>query len=178
LKKLPNCKEAIRFLKKVGCQPQVIKHCKKVKEVAVEIAKACIKNGSKVNLNLVKAGALLHDVGRCLTHDVKHGFYGGVLARAAGFPEELVKIIERHVGAGIPKNEAHSLGLPKKDFIPETIEEKIVSYADKLIVGTKKVNFEKALEEFYKSLGQKHPALDRFKKLHEEILSLTGSEDL
>jgi uncharacterized protein len=176
LKKLPNCDEAIDFLKKVGCHPQVIKHSKKVKDVAVEIAKACIMNGVKVNIDLVKVGALLHDIGRSLTHDVKHGFYGGVIAKALNLPEELIKIIERHVGAGIPKDEAHLLGLPKADYVPETIEEKIVAYADKLVIGTKKVEFEKALEEFYKSLGHNHPAVDRFKKLHEEISSLMGQK--
>ncbi|MEM2896336.1 MAG: HDIG domain-containing protein [Candidatus Bathyarchaeia archaeon] len=177
MRKLPNCNEAIDFLKKVGCQPQVIKHSEKVKDVAVEIAKACIKNGINLNLDLIKAGALLHDIGRSLTHDVKHGFYGGVIAKAFNFPEELVRIIERHVGAGIPKSETHQLGLPRRDFVPSTIEEKIVSYADKLVIGTRKVDFKKASIEFRKSLSPRHPALYRFRKLHEEILNLMGMKN-
>ncbi|MEM3522631.1 MAG: TIGR00295 family protein [Candidatus Bathyarchaeia archaeon] len=176
MRKLPNCNEAISFLKKVGCSPQVIKHSRKVKDVAVEIAKACLRNGVKLNPDLIKVGALLHDIGRSLTHDVKHGFYGGVIAKALGLPEELIKIIERHVGAGIPKDEACLLGLPKADYVPKTIEEKIVAYADKLVMGTEKVNFDEALKEFYKSLGHNHPAINRLKKLHEEISSLMGEK--
>ena len=35
-----------------------------------------------------------------------------------------MNIIERHIGAGITEEEAVNLGLPKKSYLPETLEEK------------------------------------------------------
>jgi hypothetical protein len=35
--------------------------------------------------------------------------------------------VERHIGAGIPATEAERLGLPKRGYLPQIFEEKIVS---------------------------------------------------
>lgn len=82
--------------------------------------------------------------------------------------------MERHVGSGIPAEEAVKIGLPKRDFIPETLEEKIVSYADKLIEGKHRVPFDEALDKFAKDLGADHPAIDRLRRLHMELVRLIG----
>lgn len=84
------------------------------------------------------------------------------------------KFAEHHLGAGIPKNEAIKLGLPARDFIPKTLEEKIVTYADKLAMRNRKISYGRALELLRSDLGPKHPAIERFKKLHEEIQNLSG----
>jgi uncharacterized protein (TIGR00295 family) len=98
---------------------------------------------------------------------------GGELLKKMGL-EKFAGFAEHHVGAGIPVNEAVKLGFPEKDFMPQTIEEKIVTYADKLVVGEHVVSFEKALEMFKSDLGPDHPAIERFMKLHEEIQKLTN----
>lgn len=110
----------IEILKKAGCSERVIEHCVAVCKKAVEIASKI----DGVDLELVRIGALLHDIGRSKTHGVEHGVVGGKIARELGFSDKIVRIIERHVGAGIPKEEAIKLGLPPKDYIPETLEEK------------------------------------------------------
>ena len=48
-------------------------------------------------------------------------------------PEAVIAIIKRHVGGGITDAEAKKLGWPKDNYTPVTLEEKIVSYADKLV---------------------------------------------
>ena len=55
------------------------------------------------------------------------------IAESEGLPEAVVKIIKRHVGGGITAQEAEKFGWPKDVYEPVTLEEKIVSYADKLI---------------------------------------------
>jgi hypothetical protein len=55
-----------------------------------------------------------------------------------------------------------------------TLEEKIVSYADKLIEGSKRVPIEIAIEKLAKEL--KHDAAERVRKLHEEIANLIGDD--
>jgi uncharacterized protein len=84
----------------------------------------------------------------------------------------LTRIIERHVGSGIPAEEAVKLGLPKRDFIPETLEEKIVSYADKLIEGKRRKSFDVTLDRFAKELGSTHPAIARLRRLHDDLAKI------
>ncbi len=171
-KRIPSPEEALKILKDVGCSDNVIKHCKAVAKLAVEIAKKCAKNGVAVDIELVHIGALLHDIGRAKTHKVHHAIVGAKIARSLGLPESIVAIIERHVGGGISPEEAIKLGWPNGKYIPESIEEKIVSYADKLIDGAKVISIDKTLERFKRELGPDHPAIKRIKHIHEEISAL------
>ncbi len=173
--KQPTKEEAIRFLKKMGCKEKIIQHSKVVSETAIDIAESIIEGGTPIDLELVRLGGLLHDVGRSITSDIKHGVEGARLLREAGFLENLAKIAERHVGAGIPKKEAKILGLPAKDFLPQTIEEKIVCYADKLVSGKKVADIEYVINDFAIKLGSDHPSIERIKKLHSEIIRITNS---
>jgi uncharacterized protein (TIGR00295 family) len=83
-------------------------------------------------MNLLELGALLHDIGRSRVHDITHGFVGGQILLEHGYPTSIVLIVERHVLGGFRAVEAQSLGLPKRDFLPQSWEEKIVCVADKL----------------------------------------------
>lgn len=162
---IPTPSECIKLLKENGCSKEVIAHCEAVRDLAVIIAE---KSGADVKL--VEAGALLHDIGRCKTHGIKHGINGAKIARENNLPESIVKIIERHVGAGIPKDEAVLLELPAKDYVPETLEEKIVTHTDNLIEKGKKQAIEKEVKKVLKK-GQKKQA-ERLIKLHNELCAI------
>jgi len=164
------------MMRDAGCSRSVIDHCKNVTRLAMKIADAFKRQGFNVDLALVEAGALMHDLGRSSTHGVEHGAVGGELARRMSLPEPLARIIERHVGAGITAEEAERIGLSGGSYVPETLEEKIVAYADKLIEGNRQVDIEVTVEKFARELGGDHPALDRLRALHEEVVSLIGPE--
>jgi uncharacterized protein (TIGR00295 family) len=83
-----------------------------------------------------------------------------------------VRIIERHLGGGISAKEARQFGWPEKKYIPETLEEKIVTYADKLIEGERQVPIEKTVQKLKDRLGEDHPSARRVLSLHEEITKL------
>lgn len=83
-----------------------------------------------------------------------------------------MRIIERHVGAGIPEKEARELGLPEGHYIPETLEEKIVAYADKLVSGRCEVDIEVTIKDFADKLGEDHPAIQRLRDLDSEMKAL------
>jgi uncharacterized protein len=172
--KLPSSQKAVNLLSEVGCSKKVIAHCKAVSALAVKFAEACEKKGLNVDVNLVEIGALLHDIGRSKTHGVDHAAVGVEIARSLNLPESIVSIIECHIGGGIAADEAKELGLPIKDYFPKTLEEKLVTYADKLIEGSRVVPIERTIEHFSRKLGQQHPAIDHIIKLHQELFPLIG----
>lgn len=86
-----------------------------------------------------------------------------------GMDERIIRIIERHIGAGISADEARAMGLPYKDYLPISPEEKIVAHADNLLIGSRITSFEESLHRFKILLGIDHPAIERFLKLQNEI---------
>ncbi|WFN37802.1 HDIG domain-containing protein [Methanomicrobium antiquum] len=158
--------EYILLLKKAGCDEKVIQHCIAVRDLSLIYAK-----NAGADIELVNAGALLHDIGRSQTHSVAHGQIGADISRRFGISEEICLIIERHVGAGLSAEECREYGLVPKDCIPLSPEEKIVAHCDNLIKGTKVISVEERL-----SLSSKlNPdAIKRLKKLSEEIEKFSG----
>jgi uncharacterized protein len=140
--------------------------------LAARIGGELVVAGFDLDLALVEAGALLHDLGRSVTHGVGHGAVGGELARGLGLPLAVVRIVERHVGAGIPGDEAAELGLPEGVYVPVSLEEKLVCYADKLAKGDGEVEFGVTVGEMVEMLGVDHPAIGRMWALHGEIAGM------
>lgn len=172
--KLPSPQTALKLLSESGCSKRVIAHCQAVSNLALKFANSCKEQGLKVDVGLVEVGALLHDIGRSKSHNVNHGIIGVEIARSLNLPQSIISIIEHHIGGGITADEAEELGWPVKNYFPTTLEEKIVSYADKLIEGLKVVPFKKTLHSLSLELGEHHPAIARIKRLHEELSPLIG----
>jgi uncharacterized protein len=171
---LPNREQATILLRKNHCSPQVVNHCIAVADLAVETATKLEARGLKINIQLVESGALLHDLGRSKNHKVDHAIVGAQIAKEIGLPDPVIDIIKRHVGAGITGEEAKFLGWPKDNYMPQTLEEKVVSYADKLIDQSKRIPIETEIGRLQKD--NKSEAAERVRKLHEEITSLLGNK--
>jgi len=132
-----------------------------------------VSRGVRVDPDLVETAAVLHDIGRSKTHELEHGLLGGEMVGELGLPEDLRRAVERHVGAGIGRGEASRLGFGKRNLIPETIEEKIVCYADKLVDGSEEVPFDDTLKYFEERFGKEHPVIARLKQLHQYFVELS-----
>lgn len=171
MNRLLNPTNLITLLRNVGCSSSLIRHCEAVSNLSVKLAQRLKNRGKKVDVELVRIGGLLHDIGRSKTHGLDHAVIGADILRHFTFPTPVIQIVERHIGSGIPADEALELGLPKRDFIPETLEEKIVSYADKLIEDNREISFDEALQRLSKEFGESSALVTRFKRIHTEIFN-------
>jgi uncharacterized protein len=174
---LPTHRESIDLLVKAGCSQSVINHCRVVSALATRIARRFEDKGCRVDVQLVEIGGFLHDIGRSKTHVIDHALVGAEIARQLGLPNEIALIIERHIGGGISKEESKLLGWPSRNFLPQTMEEKIVCYADKRVAGSGVVSIEQTINSYIANLGENHPAVKRIRKLHSEICGLIGNLD-
>jgi uncharacterized protein len=164
--------DAVKLLEESGCAPNVIQHCREVASLAIEVAVNIKIAGHEVNLELVEVGALLHDLGRCRTHGITHAVEGFELAKSSGVEPEVAEILKRHIGAGISKEEARQLGLPEDDYFPRSLEEKIVTHADNLVKGTKRITIDERIALMRKKEVSEQVIL-RIKSLADEIEELS-----
>jgi uncharacterized protein len=155
----------IKILNDLNCPDHLIKHCKAVCNKALKLS-----SNFDVDIELVETGALLHDIGRSKTNGIDHAIVGAEILKDMGFPDSVANIALRHIGAGIPKEEALQLGLPPQDYIPITLEEKIVAHADNLTHWDKEVDLEFVIKKWKEKLGTDHPSIPRIIKLHQEIV--------
>ena len=169
MSKYPNEAQCVTLLDRAGCTKRVLVHCCTVKAVAETIAK-----GINANMELVIAGALLHDIGRAKDHTIMHANAGADMAERLGLPEELVSIIRKHIGAGLDDEDAAEFGIPKRDYIPRTIEEKIVAHADNLVSDNRIVKHTHTSERL-RSKGSFRGA-DRVDALHAELSKIYGKD--
>ena len=116
-------------------------HSSQVAQLAVDIA----RRQPQADCERVAFYALLHDVGIIRCHAPKiyclgaepylrHGIIGeSMLRNIDPNLESAARVCSRHTGAGLTKDEiiAGNLPLPHMDLLPETLEEKIICYADK-----------------------------------------------
>ncbi len=114
----------------------------------------------------VYEAAMLHDIGILRTNApgigcvgtepyIAHGRLGAEILRSEGLPLH-ARVAERHTGTGLTCEiiQSQGLPLPLMDFLPETMEEQIVCYADKF--------FSKSHPEKEKSAEQVRQMLMRF----------------
>ena len=130
----------------------------------------------------VEEAAMVHDIGifRCDAPGIQcfgtepyvcHGQIGAAIMRAEGYPRH-ARVCERHTGAGLTVEEIVSQQLPItippppedlsspisplsswQPFLPETLEEQLICYADKFFSKTR-LETEKTVEQAERSLAK------------------------
>jgi putative nucleotidyltransferase with HDIG domain len=141
-----------------------IRHCLKVSDVATTIGKALSESGLGVDLEIIKAAAMLHDVAK---GKPRHDVEAGRMLRSMGF-DAIADIVAQHMD--LPENSSDL-----------RMEVKVVFVADKLVRGTDTVT----IEERYGSAARTAAAaadvegriterMTRALKVAQEIEALLG----
>jgi len=123
---------------------------------------------------LVMAGSLLHDIGRSVDNGIMHALIGSEIVRKMGFSEELVGVIKKHTGAGLDDVDARDMGLPPGDYMPRTIEEKIVAHADNLVSDDRVISHRHSVERLMNKGALR--GAERMESLHWELSKLYGKD--
>lgn len=165
----PTESECIKILRDAGCKKRVIIHCCTVRTVAEEMMKKI-----DCNRDLVIAGSMLHDLGRAKDHSILHAMIGADMAEDLGLPPELVNIIRKHTGAGLDQQDIDEMGLPQGDYIPRTIEEKIVAHSDNMVSDNAVVSHMHSVEKL-RTKGSVRGAI-KVENLHLELSKLYGED--
>lgn len=154
-------------------------HSRAVAEKALKIADAHPE--LSIDRQFVEEAAMLHDIGVIRTDAagiacfgtepyIRHGIIGAEMLRREGL-ERHARVCERHTGAGLSLNEivSQKLPLPHQDFLPETIEEQLICYADKFF-SKAHLEIEKNMEQAERSLAKfGEEGLERFRRWKQQF---------
>ncbi|MFH0875385.1 MAG: HDIG domain-containing metalloprotein [archaeon] len=153
---IPSRKDCMDLLMHDFPPQNIIEHSLVVNRISVFIAKKLAENGFEINVPLVDAGSLLHDVKKWhnIKHDEKanHGEEGKKFL-LKNYPE-VAQIVKKHM-----LYEIYDPGL-------SSWEEKIVFYADKIVNNDKIVT----LKERFIYLNSRYPPKDE--ELRKKIFEL------
>lgn len=170
----------IDLLRTAGMTEADLDHSLKVAAKALEIAR---RTRATLDLVLVGRGALFHDLGKTVTHEISHGRIGAELGAKMGLPQAVTAVMEKHIRGGLTEPEAIELGLPVKDYTLHRLEERIIIYADRLvdIIHDGVVEIKEEIEaearfveilSGYPKYGKNETTLKRYLVYHEEIQGL------
>lgn len=158
---IPNREECLRLIRESGMLEHIIDHSLKVAEVALYLSKELNKRGQNIDLHLVEAAALLHDLTKteCLRTKEDHALTGSKLLQAMGF-EKVGAVVREHIH------------LSKKVDPFHVSEEEIVNYADKRVKHTEVVSLEERFEDLRARYGKNPVALKLLEDLKKSTLDI------
>lgn len=126
----PDRTECMRYLNEYATPPHVVRHCKAVTDAAMKIAGELNKHGYDLNLDLIQAAGLMHDI---LRVEDDHDLLGAELIEDMGYEDE-ADIIRDHM----KYSEFNSVdALTEKD---------IVCMADRIVKEDEYVGVDRRLE--------------------------------
>ena len=121
----------------------LVTHSRQVADRSLAIIDAHPEWNGQVDRQFVEEAAMLHDIGIIFCNApkiycngghkyIEHGYLGAELLRAEGLPKHAL-VAERHTGAGITLEQVlrEELPIPERDYCQQSLEEKIICYADK-----------------------------------------------
>lgn len=159
-------------------------HSELVADKAVAIAQRLTRqnNHQLIDINFVAEAAILHDIGIFGVHApglgcfgnqpyLRHGLIGAQILKQEGLPRH-AKVCENHIGVGLTAHEimTQQLPLPQRDFVPQTLEEQIITYADLFFSkNPTKLDQQRSAEQVRQSViyygGEKGIIFDRWHRL-------------
>ncbi len=169
---LPTPPQALELMRHEGAGPAVCSHVATVLRLGEIVCAQLQKAQVPIDSRVVLAGCVLHDLGRSVRHDLWHGIVGSERLAALGAHPALVLAVRRHIGSGITAQEAVANGLPDESFVPQSLEEEVVSHVDNL-VGGDRYRPAAAAAALFDRKGL-HASAQRLREVHLRLSTLAG----
>jgi uncharacterized protein len=120
---IPTKQECYGFIRELGMMDHIVDHSEQVCRVAVCLADNLRRGGAHLNIDLIRAAALLHDITktRSFTTQENHAETGGMFLQKRGY-REVGRIVAQHVK------------LDTYTAANGLVEAEIVNYADKRVL--------------------------------------------
>lgn len=161
-------------------------HSTLVTAKAMKIARAHLSRqpDEAIDLEFLTEAALLHDIGiklcdapeiYCTGSEpyIRHGILGKQLLEAEGLPRHGL-VCARHTGSGISRDDVReqAIPLPEDDYLPVSVEEKIICIADKFYSKKPSRLWKEAEQTSILKSIRKYglPSLTRWEALLEEFV--------
>lgn len=139
----------------------IVSHSLEVAKVALFLSVELNKKGQKIDLDLVEAGSLLHDLSKteCLKTKDDHARTGGQVLKGMGY-ERVGDIVAQHIWLG-------------KEGDPSCVtEEEIVNYADKRVMHDRIVSLGERFSDLKARYGLNPKAMEYLERLQTEIYGI------
>ncbi len=158
---IPSREECLSLMIKYGMLENIVSHSLEVAKVALFLSVELNKKGQKIDLGLVEAGSLLHDLTKteCLKTKDDHARTGGQVLKGMGY-ERVGDVVTQHIWLG-------------KQGDPSCVtEEEIVNYADKRVMHDRIVSLRERFDDLKARYGLNPKAMDYLERLQTEIYGI------
>ena len=158
---IPTKEECLRLMGKYGMLENIADHSLEVARVALFISIELNKKGQRIDLGLVEAASLLHDLTKteCLRTKEDHAQTGSQVLKGMGY-ERVGEVVAQHIWIG-------------KEGDPLSVyEEEIVNYADKRVMHDRIVSLEERFSDLKERYGRIQRAMDYLERLRKEIYDI------
>jgi putative nucleotidyltransferase with HDIG domain len=160
-KMIPTREECFRLMSEFGMLDHIISHSVEVSKVACFLSTELNKKGQRIDLNLVEAASLLHDLTKteCFKTKADHAVTGAQLLKRMGY---------ERVGAVVAEHIQLSEG---KDILLVS-EEEVVNYSDKRVQHDRIVSLRERFRDLKDRYGQGKWSLEQLERLERATLEV------
>lgn len=158
---IPTARNCRHLLEKYSTPAHIIMHCQKVWEVARVLGEGMLRQEYPLDMALLEASCLLHDIGKypsILNRSKFHDLHGERILEQEGFPD-VANIVGQHVVLRSKR------GDPIK-------EEHVLFYADKRVVHDEVVSLEDRFVYLFETYAKTPEAADRLMVMKEDTMRL------
>ena len=158
---IPDKEECLRMMEQYGMLKNIIAHSIEVSRVALFLSGELNKKGQRIDLRVVEAASLLHDIAKtvCIRTKEDHTQAGYHLLKEIGY-ERVGEIVAQHVWLS---QEGDPLSVS---------EEEVVNYADKRVRHDQIVSLEERFLDLRTRYGKDQNSITYLERLEKTILGI------
>jgi putative nucleotidyltransferase with HDIG domain len=159
---IPSREKCLALMEQENMLPQIKGHSLQVCRVALYLGENLLTHFPKLDLGLLEAGALLHDIAKteCLKTKGNHVEVGAGMVSSWGF-KTVALIVAQHVSFESP------------DYYNGSIDEVVlVHYADKRVLHEEIVDLKERFSYLIKTYGRSEDVVKRIEALYEATVNL------